>query len=93
MNTLKKGERVIMDYEPMQYPEANKSTAIIYTIQFEVGSTTDVEDFASEYEARERYAELIADTDTVHAWLFNGSGDDAECLEEFVYSDESKPIY
>lgn len=56
----------------------------MFTVQRTQFGVTDVADFASEQEARERYSELCADRDTTEAWIFAGTEQGASALAQYV---------
>ena len=55
-----------------------------YTVQHTQFGVTLTDDFAAEDEARVHYASLCADDETTEAWIFDGPGQDARALEQYI---------
>lgn len=55
-----------------------------YTVQHTQFGVTLCDTCATEDEAREHFAELVADKDTTEAWIFDGPGQNATAIEQFT---------
>jgi len=57
-----------------------------HTVQFTQFGITEVEDFPSITSAQMRFEEVCSDGDTDLAWIFDGVGQNAAVIDQFVRS-------
>lgn len=61
-----------------------------YTVQHTQYGVSLLDDTETIEQARQIFAEVCADPTTTEAWIFDGTHDGAECIEDYRRKEDSK---